>query len=534
MTHIRTLGISILLLAGLLACPAPAEEPASPPFLLPPGGTSLVPNLQRPTLDANRGTTPGIEAVLTNRERENLCPSCKRSRSECYSTYQESKTNPALRDQVCSIYKRNVGQIRARPVPCPVCRHQVHAPEQFPQHEDVDSDLCPHPIGNVKFVSEVTICPSCGFSAFQGDFRRPQTDATRRWVRENLSEAMRQDLHYLLDMNIKVEERELVGLFENQEDIPDIIRTTNAYLYYERLLASGEPNISEAGLAKIAYMTAWSYRREVGRSLFGPLVTEPIKRINAAINQRNLLLSDLEGHADFLNDLYLDERRWGDFDRQIIRILQAGYYSRMGRHRWARDLLSTVKRDSARKFDDPRTDPWFQVIADDGQDEAQRLRQAGIARNLVHNEAMRRLLSLRREAEYLERAVKLIVRGLETGQYAADEIPSYIFLVGDFERRRENFSRAMMWLRAADHLKEPGVFRIEHQAAAVIEDMREYVHLLKIQPESDPNQANDWRLLQVLAAQVQRHRSGTDMRTSAPGAGNTLHHNPAPSGVPSR
>lgn len=524
-----------LTLCILIPWHAQASEPLRVPLLQPQGHHGAAPDLTRSLIHAPQGTPlPALEPVLTNRERDNLCPVCKKSRSECYTTYQESLTNPALRDQVCDIYKKNIGHMETRPVPCPVCRHQVHAPTQVSRHDDVDTDLCPHPIGNVRIVSEVTTCPSCGFSAFQGDFRRPQSEATRQWVRNHLTEALREDQHYLLDMNIKLTEQELVDLFGNQEEIPDIIRTANAFLYYERLLAAGDPNINEAGLAQVAYMTAWSFRREVGKSLFGPLVTEPIRRINSSIRQKELLLNDLKGHADFLHSLALDTKRWGHFDRQIIHILQAGYYARMGRHRLSNALLANVMQEAKHRFPDAESDPWFHVIADQGQTGQQRARQVEIARTLIENEAMRRLVSLRREAEYLERAVQLITRGLETGQYNVDEIPSYIFLVGDFERRRENFSRAMMWLRAADHLKASGEFRIEHQAPAVIEDMLEYISLLDITPPPDPNQSTDWRLLQILAQKVHNHRTRNEMQTSAPGSATPHPRNPGPRDLPAR
>ena len=92
---------------------------------------------------------------------------------------QKAKTPPRVirKDDSQELVSEDFFVGKTRPWNCPVCGHKVNIPLESNRYEDADADLCPHPKGKIRFMSEIVICPRCGFSAFQADFRAQQTPA---------------------------------------------------------------------------------------------------------------------------------------------------------------------------------------------------------------------------------------------------------------------------------------------------------------------------------------------------------------------
>ena len=415
---------------------------------------------------------------------------------------------------------------KTRPWNCPVCGHKVNIPLESIRYEDADADLCPHPRGKIRFMSEIVICPRCGFSAFQADFRAQQTPANIAWVKSNLQPGMQQTLRNLLGPEVKVTPEQLLEIFMDQNNIPDTLRTMNAYAYYLKRFNDKDPGVPAAGLARVAWMAAWAHRREVSSPVrSGPLL-EPIRRISAVLQKETQDSTDLEQNIRTLTRLYADKERFDIFELQIIRLYQAGYYSRLGLNFWARAVLEQIHQEANRQYADELNNPWLRARAFVDIPPATKFQFINGARLALAKEAKTRGECLDKELMFLDYAITLIIQGLTQNQYPTEDIPTLVYLVGEFERRRENFSRGLIWLDAARQMQEAEApMRIEGLAPVQIDLLKRYVQDRGLTPPPAPQANADWQMLQALAQKVQSFRAE---RKEAPAAPEDV----APAGTP--
>lgn len=487
----------LFLLPG--ACPAADSPVLNPPF------SPLAPQGQ----GGQSGAAGGLPALKVStqdkRAKTNLCPVCGKTRTECYDTYERAKKDPSLRDKVCAVYRGEIANPKTRPWNCPVCGLRVNMPIEGQRYEDADTDLCPHPVGKVRFTAEITICPRSGFSAFQSDFRTPQSPEMVAWVKANLTPGMEATLRTVLGTQAKITAEDLYKLYEDQWNIPDTLRCQNAYAYYRKRYQDKDPAVRAGGLARVSWLTAWAFRREVSAPLQSAPLLEPIRQVSDAIQRANPDTTDLEAMIRTITDLYNEKDRFDVLQRQILRFMQAGYYNRLGLNFWAESVLRQIKAEVEKKYPEAAMDPWLKAKAVNAVPETKRLEFADNARDMLAQECKRRLECMGKEKEFLGYASLLTIEALKTNQYPVDELPSYIYLVGEFERRQENLSRAYLWLEAARQLLDEPV-RVQHLAPGQIDLLKRYVADQKVAPPAAPQAKEDWVFLQELAKKVKEHR----------------------------
>lgn len=458
---------------------------------------------------------PVLKVSTEKDEKKNICPACGKGRTECYKLYEESKKNPALKSKVCKVYSSSITG-KVRPWNCPVCRHKVNIPQKGRKYENSDTDLCPHPTGNIKFMSEMTICPSCGFSAFQEDFlRRSQPPVVKEWVDKNLTHGMRQSLHALFGLNVKISPEELIDLYKNQADIPDTIRCMNAYAYYLKRFEGKDKKVDASALARVAWLTAWSHRRAASAPIDRGCLMESVKKVLAKTNKKTLKDEDLEDSVRLMTEMYKDEQKFDLLDRQIIRIIQAGYYNRLGLNYWASGVLNQVKQEATKKYASQAEDPWLTSKFAKKLPMASRIEQINKVKNTLAEIAITRMNNINNEMRFLSYASDLIVKGLNDRLYTPENAVSMMYLVGEFERRLEHHSRSLMWLDATKQLLGEEV-KIEHYAPQQLALLKQYVQDRKITPKANEKAKSDWSTLSTLAKGIRTYNAKKAAMASVP------------------
>ncbi len=287
-----------------------------------------------------------------------ICHVCGESRSECNRKARKYRKNPASisKDKLCKIHT-SYGRIKVTPVNCPVCGYQVGIPVKPMRSTDTDADLCPHPVGMIKFRTDIPICPRCGFAAYRQRFRQPQPAWVRRWVSRALTGSIRQAEWQLLTLSLKVGSARdnlflpdgrggkkavpVASLF-TQESLPDTIRCEHALAFYLQLPAAGleQQKLALQVRARLTWECAWAYRRELTGPITGPHIMSSMMKILRAGENVNSGEADLQDRINLLARLFNQKKSNGAphfnyMDRQVIRLVLAGYYDRLGCTRWA-------------------------------------------------------------------------------------------------------------------------------------------------------------------------------------------------------
>ncbi|MCX7935532.1 MAG: DUF2225 domain-containing protein, partial [Planctomycetota bacterium] len=417
-------------------------------------------------------------------------------------------------------------RIPAKTVACPVCGGAVNIPLLDMRTTDYDADLCPHPVGKVRFTAALVLCPHCGFSARRQDFTAPVAEDIKAWVRQELTDNLRRAQCQMLGPQAEFSPDRravifpggksvpLATFFEKPETLPDVVRCENALGYYTR---------SNADLllrGRLAWLCAWAYRREINGPIDGPYLAQSVQRVLAAVERYQGNLLNLEDRVNLLASLY--ERKQGNAalfsfqDRQVIRIFLAGLYDRLGLRRWSKQTLELVVQSAERQFANDSEDPWLQETAPAIADAkgnikertlAERKEEAQARRKSIAIAARVRLMQLEREAAHLQLAADLIRDALRSRRCSPAEAPSYIYLVGEFERRLENFERSRLWLETASSLATPDG-KAEYLAATQLQVMADYLKRLGLSDlPLDPHAAADCRLLADLTKAVRAYRA---------------------------
>ncbi|MBN2710974.1 MAG: hypothetical protein JXR97_00870, partial [Planctomycetes bacterium] len=210
-------------------------------------------------------------------------------------------------------------------------------------------------------------------------------------------------------------------------------------------------------------------------------------------------------------EMYKDESKYTPQERQIIGITLAGYYDRLGVPGWARSCLKAVIDECRKSYPDTDSDPWLKDMSGNVQD---RVKEAGEQRKSLALEAAFRMKQIEYEIKYLTLSANLIRESLQTNQYPADKIPFFVYLVGEFERRAENFGAAKIWLDAASTMlteAKEGDYAIDQ-----IEVLKGYYSRLDPKPALEyEGYPADYKLL---TEQIKRSRNfiknGEDVRAN--------------------
>lgn len=413
---------------------------------------------------------------------------------------------------------RRLVSIPSRPGLCRVCRCQVNIPMPLKKDKagmekkrwqlsssDTDADLCPHPTGKIRFHADIPICLHCGFAAYQTDFMKPQDPAIKSWVQKVLTPNMQKAERQLLGIggNLQMSNASFVDLFK-QEDIPDVVRCHHALSYYITMKAPVEIR------AKLAWLTAWAYRRELSGTVDGPYMMPSIQRVLRAIDEQRTSAKDMEKRITILAEMFEKKRPNGKYyypciDRQSIRILLAGAYNRVGLTSWAQVCLKQVAESARNRGDSPENDPWQEAVSGRLNDKK---KEADAICQVIERIANVRLSQLEREQNFLGMAATLLRESLRQGVYSSnpEAIPSRMYLIGEFERRQERFLAAQLWLEAAKGLIGDNA-GVELNAPGQLAVMKDYIGRLGLEKHpDDPRVATDRLLVTALIRQVQASR----------------------------
>ncbi len=420
-----------------------------------------------------------------------ICPRCGKPYEECIKIGKCVKA----------------AEIPVRPFPCPVCKFEVNIPLRDLRTEDIDEDLCPHPKGLVRFYSPIVMCPNCGFSAYRDDFRKPQTPETAAWIMEEIQPVTHKQLQELMAVKTKLDTAQLAGYFNQQENLPDIVRCTNAALYYKRI------NAPVPVQATVIWQLAWAHRRYLSSPLKGAGMMELVRKVNASLERAGIADMSIDERINLLSDLCRQPARFPFANRQMMLMMLSGYYSRAGLNSWAKLCLEEVITNSTKEYETLGKDPW--LAGTEGTQE-ERLRSAKSWRAAFGYQALSRLKSLMEENRLLGVSSQLIYKGLEENLFSLKDRPAYIYLIGEFERRRENFSRALLWLSAAKSMPT-SKNGIECYAPSQIEKMKTYVAALKVKPKTNDLDKTDRQLLGRLMKEIAEEAKTGNAASAVPG-----------------
>ncbi len=474
-------------------------------------GEQVMPPVPRPATVQDDAPLPTIRTNSNRADRPDICPVCGKTRTECnkigikyHKLIKQGRYAEAKALHVCPV-QTDLGKVKSRPVFCPICRHKTNVPllSSRQKHMDMDADRCPHPTGGqIKFFADIVICPRCGFSAYHEHFVKPQTPATRAWVKTELAPHIRKIERHLIGAKLKrirMSDNAIVDIFD-QETMPDTVRCENALAFYIRIKAH------PTWLVKLALQCAWAYRRQVCAPLFGAYQAQSVRRIMKSMERAELKSMDLQKRISTLAGMYQEKSRFTYLDRQVIRLILAGYYDRMGLTGWARTCLKRINRTATTRVN-TGSDPWLQGIEGTM---AKRQATAEKLRAEIAALAKIRLGYLEREMEYLNLASNLIRKGMANNAWnkVPQSIPAYIYYAGECERRMEHFTRARIWLNTAKKTIIASSAGMELFAPKQLDIMRDYMRKLGMKSfPADPRARADLRLVSQAARTIQLARA---------------------------
>jgi len=331
--------------------------------------------------------------------------------------------------------------------------------------EEMDRDLCPHKPGTDKAFSEYIVCPKCGFSATELQHRKGLSVSQRKWVMENLMPQTEKKIKDLLHRNLSKlnleDKNDLYKTFAGkyslapeaaqakddeiiEGSIPETIRCENALLFAEKFYPE-----NHLLLSRLSWLTAWAYRREVASPLKESMLMRPMSRIGQVLSSEFPVTPSPEDRVNFLVKIYKDKTKYPFVQRQVMLMLMGGDYQRLGFTKWAKDCFNAC------------------LAACSSQSLAQEEEASGVKKIDMDawREDIRKSISLRMnaagmEAEYLKRAsayLKAALNSMSVGRetIAPNQIPGYVYLAGEFDRRCGDFASASIWLDAARNMRLP-------------------------------------------------------------------------------
>lgn len=392
--------------------------------------------------DGGEGPLPGVEARTQQDDR-------------FYRVVTEEEVNRML-------------EIKTRPVQSPISGKVIHVPVEDPVSNDRDSDHCPHLTGRVKFYSPIVLDPDTGFAAYREHFGKPQSAAVKAWVRGQLTPRWQRVLRQMVSTDVKVDPGALKRHFSRQENLPDIVRCEHALAYYTHIKSSA------AVRARLAWLTAWAYRRAICDTIEGPFLMQSVLQVVKAMDAGRSDEKDIQARINRLADLYEAKEasgapRFSILEQQLVRILLGGEYDRLGMTAWSRSSLEEAARVSGTPPQGSSADdPWLRNLP--GKPE-EKMMIASQQRKAVFETTQVRLAMLKKEIKYLGLASSLIQEALREGQYPPERRTFFIYLVGEFERRQENYGKAKLWLDAAEALLgEPGEGNTASEQLVLLKD----------------------------------------------------------------
>ncbi len=371
------------------------------------------------------------------------------------------QTSPAPRQRGLN----EIHELPTRPALCPVCRYTVTAPLAdalmrrppgaanaitWQMHaERRDTDLCPYPgPGKLPYQADILVCPSCGYAQETKTFEQALPPEAAQWVLTSLRPAIRQAEQTLIGpRRDEMAEEEIVAWFNDQERIPDTVRTEHLRTY---LAATHAPPRERA---RASLLAAWAARRVVASPPQGEFLARRAGAVAAELATAKRATPGLPGDIAALQGIL---RRIRQNNRDALpgarhmaaRLLLAGLWDRLGFLGEAETLLQGLYHECRERFLRPDQDPLWQSTQT-GASRTERLNQLETIRSDAGGEVLMRLEMVRRERDLLSGAADALRQALGAGEYDAspDEARFQAYMIAECLRRAGNLPLAAEWFK---------------------------------------------------------------------------------------
>jgi hypothetical protein len=356
---------------------------------------------------------------------------------------------------------RKMLHITTRGAQCPVCNKPFIGaiPGNFNDNAGRDRDFCEHSLGRYTVHSRAWVCPGCGYAALFENFNttldgRPIDEATKQYVRDNLSDAMRKRMYDIVGIIPKAnqsvpEELRDFGTYIPQNEIPDWVKYENALKLYERakpprgflaslyleaahanrrevcseISVSGLHNTSQVSLGRSIRLVngylqgqCMAIRRRQGAAVIDPTKMETDPEILAQAAQEIVRLGEENAPtAQNQNDQRgVNERYFSSGDMFVLNIRFAGALDRLGKI----DEAERALRSAASYI------PEHATGLSEAENTAEAREYYDHQVKLIRLVVDDRLACLKREKEYLFNAAKfnMVAIKLREVQFGAEAV----------------------------------------------------------------------------------------------------------------
>ncbi len=312
-----------------------------------------------------------------------------------------------------------------------------------------DTDRCPYPgPDKIAYQADVVVCPSCGYARENDRFADPVPPGAAEWAMANLRPAIREAENALVGIRRdEMNEDELIAWFNDQERIPDTVRTEH---WRTCLAAIHAPARDQARADRLA---AWAARRETAAPPRGAFLARRGARVAADLAGAKRSEPGLHGDILALRDMLRRMRQRNKdslpgADHMAGRLMLAGLWARMGFLDESEKILQSLHHECRERFLRPDQDPLWQATSSRAS-HTERLNELETIRADSESESLVRLEMVRRERERLVSASQHLREAFRGGAFdgAPDEARFQAYMIGEFLRRSGNLPLAAEWFK---------------------------------------------------------------------------------------
>ncbi|MBN2845759.1 MAG: hypothetical protein JXQ25_07230, partial [Deltaproteobacteria bacterium] len=183
---------------------------------------------------------------------------------------------------------RELTTLKSRPMRSPMTRQIINVAVEDPESKDTDADLCPHYNGKIMVYTPIVLDPWSGLACYREHLGKPLDDETKQWVEKTLTPRLNRALSGIVGSKYSVSDNMVQDFFNHQENLPDTMRCSHALAYYTQIKAASSVR------ARLAWLTAWAYRRGINSPISGPYLMDSIRAVLKNISSDKSTEVDLQ------------------------------------------------------------------------------------------------------------------------------------------------------------------------------------------------------------------------------------------------
>ena len=349
---------------------------------------------------------------------------------------------------VCQDPNRKTLTLNERQAVCPVCGNKFNAlvPEKD-LRGGIDHDFCWHPLGILSNVSNVWMCPKCGYAALHENFGRQANKPLKKFVSKTITPGTIEQLRGLVGFrNYKFKDMAFLA----QEDVPEFLKYENA------VAIARQRGAGHFAVGMIHLGASHAYRRLAGQPPSGLGMDMTMRRIDSmlidplidgddpalvAIEAQRLLRGPTARDAP-------DARGVSKIGKLYLLLRLATFHDRLGEAELARAALSeaeSVVVELKQEAEQGRK----RALADEDAGRADLA--IGLCAERIEF-IRRRSGHLAREAYHQTRAAAELRQAVAGGEVPAGDVLATVYLVGELLARIGKVEEATPWLQAAGRL----------------------------------------------------------------------------------